>query len=161
MSIKFVYYESSLMILLASFQVLWNWWNTENWWISMRLLFSRLLCGYSTSRQWNIFSGSVNKNVAFSPVSENLEAAFWWHYALIPNVIFSRRGSVGRASSPESCGCGFKSHLWQDFCLCPLWHTRSVRNYPTSASAERATPKPHSLIINEHHNIFLIYKAHW
>ena len=60
----------------------------------------------------------------------NRIASFWWHSAIIANMIISSRGSVGRASAP-----------W----LCPLRHTRSVRNYPTSASAERATPKPHSL----------------
>ena len=37
--------------------------------------------------------------------------------------------------------------------LCPIQHTRSVRNYPTSVSAERATPIPHSLRNNLHWNL--------
>ena len=56
------------------------------------------------------------------------------------------RGSDGRASDLQSSGHWIESHLGQNFSrLCPLWHTRSVRNYPISVLAERATPIPHSL----------------
>mgnify|MGYP001795434040 CR=1 FL=1 len=64
----------------------------------------------------------------------NRIAASRWHSAIITSALLS-------------WGCGFESHLGQDFstCLCPLRHTRSVRNYPILASAERATPIPHNL----------------
>ena len=64
------------------------------------------------------------------------------------------RRSVGRVSAPKSWGRGFESHLGQAFCtcLCPLRHMRSAQNYPTSASAERATPIPHSLSFNDQMN---------
>ena len=76
-------------------------------------------------------------------------AAFRLDSAIIANVNNRSCGLVGRASAPRSWGRGFESHLGQDFstCLCPFRRTRSVRNYPTSASAKRATPKPHSLIL--------------
>ena len=74
-------------------------------------------------------------------------AAFWSHSAIIIIVITCSRGSVGRASAPQSWDRGTEPHQVQHLstCLCPLRHARSARNYPTSASAERATPKPHSL----------------
>ena len=80
----------------------------------------------------------------------NRIAAFRSHCAVIAYKIIGCRGSVGRASDQQLWGHGFESHLGQDFstCLCPLQHTRSERNYPTLVSAERATPKPHSLKYN-------------
>ena len=60
---------------------------------------------------------------------------------------YINHGSTRRASAPKSRGHGFDTHLGQDFFtrLCPLRHMRSMRNYPISASVERATPIPHSL----------------
>ena len=77
----------------------------------------------------------------------NRMAAFPSDFAIIAHNTTRGRGSVGRASAAYSWGCGFESQLGQDFStyLCPLRHTRSVRDCPTLASAERATPKPHSL----------------
>ena len=84
----------------------------------------------------------------------NRIAAFWSNSAVIAMKIISCCGSDGRASAPQSWDRGFVSHrippgshLGHDFstCLCPFRHTRLVRNFPTLASAERATPKPHSL----------------
>ena len=68
----------------------------------------------------------------------NRIAAFWSYSEVIDINVISSCGAVGRASALQPRGCGFESHLGQDFstCLCPLHHTRSVRNYPTSASAE-------------------------
>ena len=73
-------------------------------------------------------------------------AASRWHSAITYNIIHSSRGSAGRASAPQSWGHEFEVHLGHQFftCLCPLRHTRSVRNYPISASVGRASPKPHS-----------------
>ena len=80
-------------------------------------------------------------------LAENRIAAYRSHSAIMYSVIISCRGSIGRALAPQSGGRGFESHLDQVFftCLCPLRHTRSVRNYPILASAERATPIPHNL----------------
>ena len=78
-------------------------------------------------------------------------AAYRSHSAISTSIIICSRGSVGRASAPQSWGRGFESHLGQHFptCLCPLRHTRSARDFPASASAEKATPKPHSLSLNK------------
>ena len=79
----------------------------------------------------------------------NRIAAFRRHSAVILHIIIRCRGTVGRASAHRSRGRGFESHQEQHFstCLCPSRHTRSERNYPASVSAERATPKPHSLTV--------------
>ena len=86
----------------------------------------------------------------------NRIAAFRPHSAVSLHQIIRCRGSVGRASAQKPRGRGFESHQGQDFsiCLCPFRHTRSERNYPTSVSAERATPKPHSLTVytDKRHN---------
>ena len=77
----------------------------------------------------------------------NRIAAFRSHSAVIHYLIIKCRGSVGRASAQYARGCGFEFHQGHEFftCLCPFRHTRSERHYPVSVSAERATPKPHSL----------------
>ena len=77
-------------------------------------------------------------------------AAYRADSAIITLVIMCSRGSVGIATAPQFWGRGFEPLLGHDFstCLCPSRHTRSARNYPPSASAERATPKPHSLRFN-------------
>ena len=86
----------------------------------------------------------------------NRIAAFRSHLAFMFNAVFSSCGSAGRASASQSWGRRCESHLGQDFftCLCPLRHTRSMQNYPILASAERATPIPHSLGL-----IHLVYSS--
>ena len=89
----------------------------------------------------------------------NRIAAFRPHSAIISYISISSRGSVGRASAHQLWGRGFEAHTGQDFFswLCPLWHARSVRNYPASVLAERATPKPHSLNLFPQRFIYEIF----
>ena len=98
-------------------------------------LVGRLLCGYSTSRQCNIFIGCKPHSrisVEFCNYCQRSHQLLWLRWL---------------SNSPSNKGSSVRvppgSRIFH--ILCPLRHTRSARNCPTSASAERATPKPHSL----------------
>ena len=98
-------------------------------------------------RIWLLHAVIVLADSATFLLAVNRIAAFRSYSAVIQYLIIGCRGAVGRWSAYQTWNRGFQSHQGQDFstCLCPFRHTRSERNYPTSVSAERATPKPHSL----------------
>ena len=92
---------------------------------------SRLLCGYSTSQQCNIFIGCKPHGRISHTVCK----------LTTPLQISS--ANVGL--SIEHLNCGFESHLGQDFFtfLCPLRRRRSELSY--LGFGERVTRMPHSL----------------
>ena len=140
-------------------------WPLRDWWVEISCwkmtssvfsfilgwaasLLSRLLCGHSTSWQCNIFIGCKLHGRISATVAKPMPLCSVNHKLL---------GSNGRVSwglIPTQGGMFLT-------CLCPLRHTRLVRNYPLSVLAERATPIPHSLSFSHTSYILTILEVYY
>ena len=95
--------DNSGLTLFCKSQFIEQQFNSNKGWAACQL--SRLLCGYSTSQQCNIFIGCKPR----SRISATFRNYTYMYIAI------SCRGSSGRASALKSWGRGFESHSGQDF----------------------------------------------